>query len=185
MKHNVIGLMVLASVGLTACGTTSAPLSDASATKPAATQTADKPAAPDSVSKPLEEGGAQGQSLDALALAQQINRQCGGVVYFDFDSYSVPETATPLVQCHAEALLQHGALQLQLLGHTDELGSQEYNTALGDRRAQAVLKLLRHQGVDGERLEAISMGELSPVATGHDEAAHRQNRRVEFVYQGR
>ena len=71
---------------------------------------------------------------------------------------------------------------LSLEGHADERGTREYNLALGERRGQAVRRILRLLGIDSQRLSAISYGEENPVATGHDESAWRLNRRVEFIY---
>jgi peptidoglycan-associated lipoprotein len=66
-------------------------------------------------------------------------------------------------------------------GHCDERGTEEYNRALGERRALAVRDYLMNLGIDGDRIFTISYGEDLPAADGHDENAYRLNRRAEFV----
>ena len=73
-------------------------------------------------------------------------------------------------------------LTVKIEGNADERGSAEYNLALGQKRAEAVLKALKIYGVKDAQMEAISWGRERPKATGHDEAAWAQNRRVDLVY---
>ena len=70
-----------------------------------------------------------------------------------------------------------------MTGHTDERGTREYNMALGERRAKAVESYLITNGVSSQQLEAVSYGKEAPVNTGHDEAAWKENRRVEINYE--
>jgi peptidoglycan-associated lipoprotein len=72
--------------------------------------------------------------------------------------------------------------QIRLEGHTDERGSREYNIGLGERRAQAVRRVLMLQGATANQLSTVSYGEERPAATGSDEEAWRLNRRVELAY---
>jgi len=106
-------------------------------------------------------------------------------LYFDFDSAQVRSEDIPVIQAHAQYLLNHPQARVTLEGHTDERGSREYNVALGEERAKAVAKLLEVNGVSQRQIQVISYGEEKPVALGHDEAAWQQNRRVEIVYGGR
>jgi len=106
-------------------------------------------------------------------------------LYFDFDSAQVRSEDIPVIQAHAQYLLNHPQVRVTLEGHTDERGSREYNVALGEERAKAVAKLLEVNGVSQRQIQVISYGEEKPVALGHDEAAWQQNRRVEIVYGGR
>jgi peptidoglycan-associated lipoprotein len=73
-------------------------------------------------------------------------------------------------------------MQLRLECHTDERGSREYNIGLGERRAQAVRRVLTLQGVGAAQLTTVSYGEERPAQTGSDEESWRLNRRVELVY---
>ncbi|WP_250459530.1 OmpA family protein [Microbulbifer litoralis] len=102
------------------------------------------------------------------------------VVYFDFDqSLLKPSTRELLIQ-HADRLRDSSA-SVRLEGHADELGTREYNLALGERRANAVRDFLVLQGVDANSLEVISYGEERPAQNGSSESARAMNRRVVIV----
>ncbi len=116
----------------------------------------------------------------ASAKAQQKLSELPQVIYFDFDSYVVKPEATATVEGYASVLKDAPAQRLMLEGHTDERGGREYNLALGQKRAEAVLHALTVLGATTEQLEAVSMGEEQPAAQGSDEAAWSKNRRVEF-----
>ena len=117
----------------------------------------------------LTKGGA---SADAAALAQRV-------VYFDFDSFVVKDEFRPMLEAHAKALAANRGSRMMVEGHTDERGGREYNLALGQKRADAVVKTLVLLGASDNQLEAVSFGEERPADPGHDEAAWAQNRRVE------
>jgi peptidoglycan-associated lipoprotein len=106
------------------------------------------------------------------------------VIYFDLDRDSVRQEFVPIVQAHARYLVENPGRKIRLEGHADERGSREYNMALGQRRAEAVRRAAGALGVGNDRAETISFGEDKPRATGSDEAAWSQNRRVEIVYDG-
>ena len=71
-------------------------------------------------------------------------------------------------------------MKLTISGHADERGSDEYNLALGNRRAAAAKRYLQNKGIDGSRMDVVSYGEERPLNAGHDETAYAQNRRDEF-----
>ena len=106
------------------------------------------------------------------------------VIYFAFDSSEVAEQDRPLVDMHAAFLAANPTVNVTLEGHTDEQGSREYNIGLGDRRAQAVRKMLEFQGVAPTQITVVSYGEEKPAVEGHDESSWSMNRRVELVYAG-
>ncbi len=102
-------------------------------------------------------------------------------VYFDMDRALLRRDARDALKRYAKSILDHpewGGLTID--GHCDERGSQEYNLALGRRRAAAVERHLVNLGVPRSRLAARSFGEERPVVAGHDEGAWRYNRRSEF-----
>jgi peptidoglycan-associated lipoprotein len=103
-------------------------------------------------------------------------------VFFEFDDSAIASEWQPVVQRHGEYLSQAPQLKVVVQGSTDERGSSEYNLALGQRRAEAVKKALELVGAKASQIEAVSFGEEKPQATGHDEAAWRQNRRADIVY---
>lgn len=103
-------------------------------------------------------------------------------VYFETDRAALREEARTRLRAHAGVIRAHpewGALEIA--GHCDERGSDGYNLALGERRAEAVKAFLVAEGVPGERLTTSSLGESQPALRGHDEAAWRQNRRAEIA----
>lgn len=104
-------------------------------------------------------------------------------VYFDFDKYDVSSQYTSLLQAHAQYLQAHPQRHILIQGNTDERGTAEYNLALGQKRAQAVLQALEADGVPAAQMEAVSLGKEKPMAQGHDEASWAQNRRADIIYQ--
>lgn len=102
-------------------------------------------------------------------------------VYFDFDSYVLTSNSRATLSRAAEALKTKAGTRIQIEGHCDERGSNEYNLALGEKRARAVEEFLVNQGVSKEALSTISYGEERPAVQGSDEAAWTKNRRAEFV----
>jgi len=104
----------------------------------------------------------------------------GRIVYFDFDSYSVRDDERPVVEAHARLLTANRARKMTVEGHTDERGGREYNLALGQKRAEAVVRALTLLGATDAQLEAVSFGEERPSAQGSDEAAWAKNRRAEL-----
>ncbi len=107
------------------------------------------------------------------------------VIYFAFDSSEVAEQDRDLLAAHAAFLAANPDVKVSVEGHTDERGSREYNIALGERRAQAVKRILEFQGASPAQMTVVSYGEEKPAAEGHDESAWSLNRRVELVYVGR
>ena len=104
----------------------------------------------------------------------------GRIVYFDFDSYGVRDDGRPVVEAHARILNANRARKMTVEGHTDERGGREYNLALGQKRAEAVVRALTLLGATEAQLEAVSFGEERPAAQGNDEAAWAKNRRAEL-----
>lgn len=103
-----------------------------------------------------------------------------GTVYFDFDKSEIRGDARPILRANAEALRTSG-LQVTVEGHCDERGSEEYNYALGQRRADSVKKYMINLGVPGSQMRTVSYGETRPAVMGHNESAWRYNRRGAFV----
>ncbi|MEO1767441.1 peptidoglycan-associated lipoprotein Pal [Thiobacter aerophilum] len=105
-------------------------------------------------------------------------------IYFDYDSDAIKPEYKAIIEAHARYLLEHKAAKVFLQGNADERGSREYNLALGQRRADAVRKMMSVLGVPESQMESVSFGEEKPRATCHDESCWSQNRRVDIVYQG-
>lgn len=105
-------------------------------------------------------------------------------VYFDFDSNAVKDEYRNLVQAHARYMNDKRDSRIRIEGNCDERGSREYNLALGQRRAEAVKKVMTVLGVQDNRVETVSFGEEKPAAQGHDEQSWAQNRRADIRYAG-
>ena len=101
-------------------------------------------------------------------------------VFFDFDSFVVKDEFRPMLEAHAKVLSANRSKRMALEGHTDERGGREYNLALGQKRAEAVLRSMVLLGVQEVQLEAVSFGEERPALPGSDEAAWAKNRRVDL-----
>ena len=106
------------------------------------------------------------------------------IIYFMYDSSEIQPEYRSVVQAHAEYLTANPGLAIVVEGHADERGSREYNIALGEQRANAVVKMLRFQGVGDNQMRSISYGEEKPLEFGHDEASWNMNRRAEISYRG-
>ena len=102
------------------------------------------------------------------------------LIYFDFDRYDIKPDFNAAIEGHARALAAAPGRGMVIEGHADERGGAEYNLALGQKRAQAVVKALRLLGVADAQVEAVSFGDTRPVAKGSNEAAWAQNRRAEL-----
>jgi peptidoglycan-associated lipoprotein len=103
-------------------------------------------------------------------------------VYFDLDKFEVSEQYIPLVRSHAGYLAKNPNQRASIQGNTDERGSREYNLSLGQKRAEAVKRMLVGFGVREAQVEAVSFGEEKPKAPGRDESAWSQNRRSDITY---
>jgi peptidoglycan-associated lipoprotein len=104
------------------------------------------------------------------------------VVYFEFDTSDIRADFNSMLAAHGQYLASNRGAQVRLEGHADERGSREYNIGLGERRAQAVRRLLMLQGATADQLSTVSYGEERPAAIGSDEQSYSLNRRVELVY---
>ena len=104
-----------------------------------------------------------------------------GIVYFDYDKSEIKPEFTSIIQSNFEWLFNNPDIRVQLEGHCDERGTNEYNLALGERRARSVLNYLLRLGASPEQFSIVSFGEERPVALGQNETAWQKNRRVEFT----
>jgi len=102
-------------------------------------------------------------------------------IHFDYDEFTIRPQDGEILRTNAKWLEQHPANRVQVEGHCDERGSEEFNIALGAKRAQAAKEYLVTLGVADERISTISYGKELPVCTEHDESCWAQNRRAHFV----
>ena len=105
-------------------------------------------------------------------------------VYFEFDSFVVKDEYKPLIEAHAKYLQQNRNARMTIQGNADERGSPEYNIALGQKRADAVKRMMVLLGATEIQVETVSFGKEKPRNPGHDEAAWTENRRDDILYVG-
>jgi len=121
-----------------------------------------------------------GPSISQQAFQEFQNQD----IYFDFDKYDLRTDARTTLDRKASFLNQNSSVRVQVEGHCDERGTNEYNMALGERRANAAKQYLTTAGISAGRLSTISYGEERPLDPGHTEAAWARNRRAHFVVTG-
>ena len=114
-----------------------------------------------------------------MAVEQPKNKE-GDAIFFDFDSAVLRDDARPVLQAVAESLRVQSAT-VKVEGNCDELGTVEYNLALGEQRARAAKEYLVHMGIPPEKIATISYGSQRPKDPGHDESARARNRRDDLV----
>jgi peptidoglycan-associated lipoprotein len=105
-------------------------------------------------------------------------------IFYDYDSDAIKDEFRPMLQAHAKYLSSNRAERMLIQGNTDERGSREYNIALGQRRADAVKRMLVLLGAQESQVEAASLGEEKPRCEQRDEACYAQNRRGDLLYGG-
>ena len=126
-------------------------------------------------------GGADGSGiLDPFNPQSILAKQRS--VYFDFNSYTVSEQYRSLVETHGKYLVSAPQQRVVIEGNTDARGGSEYNLALGQRRAEAVRRMLTLLGVSDTQVETISLGKEKPKALGNTDADYAENRRADFNY---
>jgi peptidoglycan-associated lipoprotein len=168
-----VSAAMCATILLGACSSTPvAPV--VSATPPA-------PIAPASPNKPAESA-----PVAVVPIAPYLDPQNAlyqkRSIYFDFDQSVLKPEYAPMLEMHGKYLASHSDVRIRVQGNTDEQGGTEYNLALGQKRAEIVVKALKVYGARETQLEAISFGKEKPKALGHDEAAHAENRRSDLAY---
>lgn len=186
----VIGMGACSSTEKSASGPDTKKASEAKKGAPMAQGTVEvKPAAED-MSRQREEEAARvkREELDRVKQEEATKAAAAAAlapeklekVYFDFDKYAVTDAYRVPLEHNAASLKDHASAKVVVEGHCDERGTEEYNLALGERRAMAVKKFLVSLGVTEGQLYTISYGEERPENNGHDEKAWAQNRRVQF-----
>lgn len=127
----------------------------------------------------VEEPQIDERAIAAEAKARAVEEMAFRI-NFAFDSYELDDDARVVLGRKAELMKEFRDLTMVIEGYCDERGTEEYNLALGERRARAAFEHLVILGVDPERMSVVSFGEERPLDPGHNEAAWAQNRRDEF-----
>lgn len=122
-------------------------------------------------------------ATDTTFAAAQVSDAQLQMIHFDFDQHTLTAEARAILDGNASYLQANPDVKVVITGNCDERGSDEYNLALGERRAAAARDYLVSMGIDPQRLSVISYGEEKPLDPAHNEAAWAMNRRAEFVPQ--
>jgi peptidoglycan-associated lipoprotein len=171
--HKFAGTLSLCLM-LAACGSTPVPDPE--------------PVADDRVGSADQDGSSSGVDSDRFGRGEEFGDdfdaagELGMIIYFDFDQSELRPEYSDLLARHAARIANSSRAKVRLEGHADERGSREYNIGLGERRAQAVRRMLLIQGATAEQISTVSFGEERPAAMGSDEESYAQNRRVEIKY---
>ncbi len=183
-RIRLCALVLTSSLGLVTCTPTSR-------TPPAAPLIATPAPAPSSPSSPSEQGAAspapavrESSSLESSRSGQSTATPATSPlkeIYFDYDRYDLRADARDTLKAHADWLKSNSAASVEIEGHTDERGTNEYNLALGAKRAQSAKDYLVTLGIAGNRISTISYGEELPVCKEATEACWQRNRRDRFV----
>jgi peptidoglycan-associated lipoprotein len=125
---------------------------------------------------------ARSDSLEQASAA--LREELAGLIHFEFDRSGIQAADHAALDRKAAILTANPAVRVRIAGYCDERGSEEYNLALGNRRAAAAKQYLIERGIDAGRLDAVSLGSASPVDSSHNEAAWALNRRAGFELAG-
>jgi len=107
------------------------------------------------------------------------------MIHFDFDKFFIREDAKPALEANAKWLKRYSTVKILLEGHCDERGTEEYNFALGEKRAKSTFDYLVSLGIASNRMTTISYGKSQPLDKGHNEIAWQKNRRSQFTIIGK
>lgn len=130
--------------------------------------------------RPIDSFSFYGEDISAEKEQELLTEN---IVYFAYDKDEISYRYELVLLAHAKKMLEVPTLRLRIDGHTDERGSAEYNIALGERRANAVIRFMKFKGVPRDRLVSLSYGKEKPAVKGHNEEAWRLNRRAELIYE--
>jgi len=180
----------LAAAALAACGGSpppqTAPQPNADSIAAAERAEADRRAREEADARAREEAErvARQRAADSLAAmgrtTEAVRTMLATMIHFDFDKSNIRPDDAGVLDQKISILQANPNLRIRISGHCDERGSDEYNLALGNRRATSAKQYVVSHGIDAGRIETVSYGEERPIAQGHDETAWAQNRRDEF-----
>jgi peptidoglycan-associated lipoprotein len=177
MRARSLLMLLAASAFAVACGGRAAP--EEPAPEPT---TAPAPPAAEPVDDSAERERLERERMarEAAERARAVSADLAAMINFEYDQATVRPADQETLNRKASVLVANPGVRIRISGHADERGSDEYNLALGNRRAAAAKRYLEGKGVDGSRIEVVSYGEERPLNPGSDESAFAQNRRDEF-----
>jgi len=174
LKNVAIALPLLA---LAACSSNDA--SNEQSTVDTNTEFSQQQSAEETVKVQAAKRAAEIQEQERQQLAKLRSEH---IIYFGFDVSNVTEDFSSILDAHATFLNANSDVKVLIEGHADERGTPEYNIALGERRAKAVVTYLENMGVSADQLSVVSYGEEKPMVKDRSEDAFSKNRRAVIVY---
>jgi peptidoglycan-associated lipoprotein len=179
MRAPSLLMLLTAAAFAVACGGKSAPEQPAPEPTPAP---APEQPAPQPVDDSAERDRLEKERMarEAAEKNRTVAADLASMINFDYDQAVVRPADQATLDRKAVILIANPGVKIRIAGHADERGSDEYNLALGNRRAAAAKRYLENKGVDASRIDVISYGEERPLNPGNDETAYAQNRRDEF-----
>ena len=188
--HRGMVLALVAATGMMACRKTPETVPPTDTTTPTPTPTCDaacQAARADSI-RLANEARARADSIAAAnaraAATARLRETLTSTIYFDYDASDIRGDARTALDAKIPILRSNSSLQIRISGHADERGSDQYNDALGQRRAAEAKRFLTDNGIDAARISIVSYGEQRPQTTGADESAWSRNRRAGFEITG-
>ncbi len=182
-RRHVGAALVFASLGLGACRKKPVPIAPvpmAPSTAPAVDDQAAKRARDQFVRDSMARAQADAAARASASETANMRAILEAMVLFEYDAADITDASRTALDAKLPILKTNMAIRIRISGHTDARGSDEYNLALGLRRAAATRKYLSDRGIVADRIDIVSFGEERPVATGDDDAAYSKNRRAEF-----
>jgi peptidoglycan-associated lipoprotein len=179
MRAPSLLMLLTAAAFAVACGGKAAPEEPApQPAQPAAEPTPAPAPADDSAERERLEK--ERLAREAAEKARTLSADLAAMINFDYDQAVVRPADQATLDRKAAILAANPKVKIRIAGHADARGSDEYNLALGNRRAAAAKRYLENKGVDASRMDVVSYGEERPLNPGNDETAYAQNRRDEF-----
>jgi peptidoglycan-associated lipoprotein len=184
--HRAIALALVAVVGVSGCRKKPETVATPTDTTAAPTETCDAACQrrlADSITAANAERDRLAREAADRARASAIEAARNtllATIYFDYDAYDIRGDAKAALDAKLPILRANAGLQIRISGHADERGSDQYNDALGQRRAASTRRYLTDNGIDASRVAIVSYGEQRPAMSGADENAWARNRRAEF-----
>ena len=182
-RRHVGAALVLVSLALGACKkkpVTVAPVPTSPSTAPAVDDAAARRAREQFVRDSMARAQAAAAAAASAAEVASMRAILEAPVLFEYDASDVTDVARAGLDAKLPILRTNAAIRIRVSGHTDSRGSDEYNLALGLRRAASTRKYLSDRGIAADRIDIVSFGEERPAASGDDDTAYAQNRRAEF-----
>jgi peptidoglycan-associated lipoprotein len=184
MRASHLPIVLAVAAMAAACGGKPAPEQPQPQPEPAVTQPTVNQDSIDAANRAAEEArkraDAERMAREAAERARALLAEVAQPIHFDYDKADIRPSDQALLDRKAAIMAANPTLRVRIAGNADERGSDEYNLALGNRRAAAAKRYLAGKGIDESRIEVISYGEERPVMQGSTEEAYAANRRDDF-----